>query len=58
MDTDKRRHERKALKVVFQSDDSEGAGNLTFEGTDLSTGGTFLLTDLLLEKDERLTLEL
>jgi uncharacterized protein (TIGR02266 family) len=58
MDANKRRHERKPLRVVFHSDDAEGAGKLTFEGSDLSTGGTFLLTDLLLEKDERLTLEL
>jgi len=56
MSSDKRRHERKTLKVEFQAEEGEGAGQLLFEGVDLSTGGTFLLTDLLLERDDRLTL--
>jgi uncharacterized protein (TIGR02266 family) len=33
-------------------------GDLLFESVDLSAGGTFLRSDLLLEKDEILTIEL
>lgn len=51
-----RRAERKAVRVEFRGRDSGGAGELLFEGADLSSGGTFLQSDLLLEDGEALVL--
>jgi|CXWL01.1.fsa_nt_gi uncharacterized protein (TIGR02266 family) len=51
-----RRHLRKALEVDFKAQDTSGAGELLFTGADLSEGGTFLRSDLLLEQGEPLTL--
>jgi uncharacterized protein (TIGR02266 family) len=53
----KRRHPRKSLKVDFRGKDARGAGLLLFEGADLSTGGTFLKSELLLEEGEPLSVE-
>jgi len=52
-----RRFPRKMLPVQFRARDSEGSGNLVFEGADLSAGGTFLKSDLLLEEGEALSVE-
>jgi uncharacterized protein (TIGR02266 family) len=57
MSKNQRRHPRKSLRVELQGEDSDGHGQLLFEGSDLSSGGAFLRTDLLLERDERLTVQ-
>ena len=53
-----RRHTRKPVDVEFKSDDSSGFGALYFDSGDISLGGAFLISDLLLEESEELTLEL
>ena len=57
MREDQRRFIRKSLQVEFRGKDAEGVGQLVFEAADLSAGGSFLKSDLLLEKGERLSLE-
>lgn len=57
MATEQRRSPRKALTVEFRGRDALGSGELLFEGADLSVGGAFLKSALLLEQDEALTLE-
>ncbi len=57
MGADQRRFERKAVLVDFQARDAHGAGQLVFQSADLSAGGTFLKSDLLLERGEALSLE-
>lgn len=57
MSSDQRRFERKALTVQFHAKDAQGVGQLIFESADLSAGGTFLKSDLLLETGEALALE-
>jgi uncharacterized protein (TIGR02266 family) len=52
-----RRHLRKSLQVEFRGKDAHGAGTLLFEGADLSPGGTFLKSELLLEQGEPLSVE-
>ncbi len=52
-----RRYERKTLQVDVRARNTVGAGQLLFEGTDLSAGGSFLRSDLLLEEGETLVLE-
>lgn len=52
-----RRHERKAVAVQFQAREAHGVGQLVFTSADLSAGGTFLASDLLLEQGEPLSLE-
>ncbi|MGA9522353.1 MAG: PilZ domain-containing protein [Myxococcaceae bacterium] len=57
MGEEQRRSPRKSLQVDFRARDAGGAGQLLFEGRDLSTGGSFLRSDVLLEQDEDLTVE-
>ncbi len=57
MGANQRRFERKAVLVDFQARDAHGAGQLIFQSADLSAGGTFLKSDLLLEQGEALSLE-
>lgn len=57
MSADQRRFERKSLSVQFHARDAQGVGQLFFESADLSTGGTFLKSDLLLESGESLSVE-
>jgi uncharacterized protein (TIGR02266 family) len=57
MGNEQRRHSRTALDVDFRGRESQGAGQLLFQGTDLSPGGTFLRSDLLLEQGETLAVE-
>jgi len=54
---DQRRHPRHAVQVEFQARDAQGVGQLTFQSADLSPGGTFLKSELLLEQGETLSLE-
>ena len=53
-----RRHLRKPVDVQFKADDSSGFGALYFDSADVSLGGAFLKSDLLLEEGEELVLEL
>jgi len=57
MSANQRRFERKAVLVDFHARDAHGAGQLMFQSADLSAGGTFLKSDLLLEQGEALSLE-
>src|SRR4051812_41670071 len=57
MGEDQRRFVRKNLRVEFRAKDTEGTGELLFEALDLSTGGTFLASELLLEQGEGLSVE-
>lgn len=57
MGTEHRRSQRARLAVDFRGKAQSGAGTLLFEGADLSVGGTFLQSDILLEQGETLQLE-
>jgi uncharacterized protein (TIGR02266 family) len=57
VERDLRRFSRKAIHLDFRGESAEGIGHLLFEGADLSAGGTFLKSDLLLEQGESLALE-
>jgi uncharacterized protein (TIGR02266 family) len=57
VEQNQRRFVRKAVHVDFQGKGAEGIGHLLFEGADLSAGGTFLKSDLLLEQGESFALE-
>lgn len=57
MNGPKRRFVRKSLQAEFRGRDAAGAGVLLFEAADLSAGGTFLKSDLLLEEGETLSFE-
>ena len=54
---DLRQNPRKAVQVRFRCHDEAGEGELFFDSADLSTGGTFLVSDLLFEQGDPLTLE-
>ena len=56
MASDHRREERTAVQARFSARDASGAGTLTFLSHDVSTGGVFLKSDLLLEQGETLRL--
>lgn len=58
MSLEKRRYSRRAVPVEIRAHGVWGSGELSFEGGDLSEGGAFLKSDLLLEKGEGLELEL
>ena len=53
---DQRREERAAVQARFSARDASGAGTLTFTSADVSSGGVFLKSDLLLEQGEALAL--
>ncbi len=53
---EQRRHTRRALAVQFQGSEAEGAGQLVFTSADLSAGGAFLASELLLEESEQVSL--
>jgi uncharacterized protein (TIGR02266 family) len=57
MADDRRRFERKELQVDFRARHQSGAGQLLFESADLSVGGSFLKSELLLEVGETLVVE-
>ncbi|HTS82175.1 MAG TPA: PilZ domain-containing protein [Myxococcaceae bacterium] len=54
---DKRRHARRTLSVEFRAGGTDGLGALDLSSSDLSAGGAFLVSDLLLEPGETLSLE-
>lgn len=56
MGADQRKFVRKALEVDFEATDAQGEGQLVFTTADLSEGGVFIKSDVLLELDEELTL--
>jgi len=56
MGLEQRRHPRHVLHVRFTGRGQGGLGELHFHGADLSVGGSFLQSDLLLEQGERLQL--
>ena len=53
----KRRHVRRTLSVQFRAGGMDGLGSLELSGADLSAGGAFLVSDVLLEPGETLSLE-
>jgi len=55
--TDKRRHARRTLAVEFRTRETDGRGALELSGADLSAGGAFLVSEVLLEPGETLSLE-
>jgi uncharacterized protein (TIGR02266 family) len=57
MGVDHRRYSRKALAVDFAGRDGSGTGLLIFTSADVSAGGAFLKSELLLEQGETLSLE-
>lgn len=57
MGEQQRRFDRKSLQVDFRARQGSGAGQLLFEGKDLSAGGSFLRSDILLEEGEALVVE-
>lgn len=52
-----RRHVRRSVQVEFRGRDASGIGELSFQGADVSVGGSFLSANLLLEQGEPLSLE-
>ena len=52
-----RRFQRRELQVDFRARHQSGDGQLLFESADLSSGGSFLKSDLLLEVGETLVME-
>jgi hypothetical protein len=54
---EKRRHARRTLSVEFRAGSIDGLGALQLSGADLSAGGAFLVSELLLEPGETLSLE-
>jgi uncharacterized protein (TIGR02266 family) len=54
----KRKFRRKPVHVEIRVRDEEGVGDVTFDTSDLSLGGAFLKSDLLLELGEELDLEI
>jgi uncharacterized protein (TIGR02266 family) len=57
MGADQRRFLRKTLAVQVAARESSGTGQLLFTSVDVSAGGAFLASDLLLEVAEVLSLE-
>ncbi len=56
MGDEKRRADRRKVRVNYRATDAEGMADMHFESSDLSPGGTFLLSDVLLEIGESLEL--
>lgn len=56
MSNEHRRAPRKQLAARFTARESSGAGTLSFRSEDVSTGGAFLRSELLLEQGETLAL--
>jgi uncharacterized protein (TIGR02266 family) len=54
---EKRKFDRKPMPVEFRGRDTRGYGQLVFDATDLSPGGAFIKSDLLLEQGEALSLD-
>lgn len=54
---EKRLSDRKPIKVQITVHDGEGFGDLYFETHDVSSGGIFIASDLLLDVGEKLHIE-
>ncbi|PZR05543.1 MAG: hypothetical protein DI536_31995 [Archangium gephyra] len=54
---DQRREERATVEARFTARDASGAGTLTFVSQDVSSGGAFLKSELLLEQGEALSVQ-
>ena len=57
-DESKRRFRRKPVHVEVRIRDEMGAGEISFDTADISVGGAFLKSELLLELDEMLAIEI
>ncbi len=57
MKAEQRKHLRRSVQVEFRARDQNGVGHLSFDSRDVSPGGAFLRSDLLLEEGEALDLE-
>src|SRR5437868_4481829 len=57
MSEHRRQFQRVSLGVNFRGKGADGSGELIFESSDISAGGAFLKSDLLLEEGELLSLE-
>ncbi len=57
-DEAKRKFRRKPVGVEIRVRDESGAGEIVFDTADISLGGAFLKSDLLLELNEELDLEI
>lgn len=57
MGADQRRYLRKTVAVAFQAKAGSGSGQLSFTSADVSAGGAFLVSELLLEHGESLIFE-
>ncbi len=55
--TEQRSEQRFEVEAWFRARDGSGAGTLVFASSDVSTGGAFLKSELLLEAGETLSLE-
>jgi len=58
---DQRRHTRRGAELIINVSTVDGpkvAGSISFESSDLSEGGAFLRSDLLLEEGELLNVEI
>ena len=58
---DQRKHARRGVELTIKVSTVDGpkvAGSITFESSDLSEGGAFLRSDLLLEEGELLNVEI
>ena len=57
MSQEQRSEKRAEVEAIFAARDESGAGTLVFASADVSTGGAFLKSELLLEVGETLSLE-
>jgi uncharacterized protein (TIGR02266 family) len=57
MKAEQRKHPRRSAQVPFRARPDDAVVPLGFESRNLSAGGVFLCTDLLLEPGEALTVE-
>lgn len=52
-----RRHPRREVRVEFVCKDESGLGQLIFDSADVSAGGAFLVSDVLFEQGETLSID-
>jgi Tfp pilus assembly protein PilZ len=57
MGQEQRSEKRAEVEAIFAARDESGAGTLVFASADVSAGGAFLKSELLLEVGETLALE-
>ncbi len=54
---EQRRHPRRPVAVRFSCRDEAASGQLSFDSGDISVGGAFLKSEVLLEQGDELSLE-